>query len=93
MAEQGKARGRAAAWRPWTGAWRPAWAWPAGVAGFAAGAARRLRAWALADVGPGRLVPWLAVGFGFGIVLYFPRSASPRHGRRPRSLRRPSPWQ
>ncbi len=37
----------------------------------------RLRAWALADVGPGRLVPWLAIAFGFGIVLYFTADHEP----------------
>jgi competence protein ComEC len=40
-------------------------------------AAHRLREWALADVGPGRLVPWLAVAFGFGIVLYFTAEREP----------------
>jgi competence protein ComEC len=31
----------------------------------------------LADVGPGRLTPWLAVSFGFGIVLYFAAEQEP----------------
>jgi competence protein ComEC len=38
----------------------------------------RLRAWVLADVGPGRLVPWLAIAFGFGIVLYFTADREPQ---------------
>jgi len=36
-----------------------------------------LRRWALADVGPGRLMPWLAVAFGFGIILYFTAEQEP----------------
>src|SRR5438552_13825183 len=78
MVDQGRARGRAETWRPWVAAGRrPALAWPDGLAKFANAAARRLREWALADVGPGRLVPWLAVAFGFGIVLYFTAEREP----------------
>src|SRR5262249_52807322 len=72
------ARGRTATWRPAT--WRPgapAWVWPDSLGGFAGGAARRLAAWALADVAPGRLTPWLAVSFGFGAVLYFAAEQEP----------------
>lgn len=75
MVELRKVRGRAAAWRPWAAP--PAWAWPDGLGGIARGAAQRLQAWALADVGPGRLVPWLAVAFGFGIVVYFAAEREP----------------
>src|SRR5882762_6059262 len=76
----GSARGRAAAWRPAT--WRPrtgvpAWVWPDIRGGFAGGAAQRLIGWVLADVGPGRLTPWLAVSFGFGTVLYFAAEQEP----------------
>src|SRR5215470_2063246 len=70
-----RARGRAATWRP--GAGVPVWVWPDNLSGFAGGAARRVAAWALADVAPGRLVPWLAVSFGFGIVLYFAAEQEP----------------
>jgi competence protein ComEC len=77
MVDQGS-RERAETWRPWGAAGsRPVLAWPEGLAGFVNTAARRLRAWALADVGPGRLVPWLAVGFGLGIVLYFTAEREP----------------
>ena len=31
--------------------------------------ADRIKEWALADVGPGRLIPWLPVCFGLGIAL------------------------
>src|SRR5436190_12851746 len=78
MVDQGRARGRAETWRPWIAAGRrPALAWPDGLIGFARAAARRIREWALADVGPGRLVPWLAVAFGFGIVIYFTADREP----------------
>ena len=60
-----------------------AWAAPAdaarrraGVApelfGAATGRARQLLwQWAIAEVAPGRLLPWLPVAFGLGIALYF----------------------
>src|SRR5262245_22312904 len=76
----GNARGRAATWRP--GIWRPGpgvpvWVWPNSFGGFAGGAAQRLLGWVLAEVGPGRLTPWLAVSFGFGTVLYFAAEQEP----------------
>ena len=37
----------------------------------------RIREWALAEVGPGRLLPWFAVAFGAGIVLYFTAEREP----------------
>ena len=76
MVEQSIARGREATWRPGPGA-RPVWAWPDGLRGVARPIGERLRAWALADVGPGRLVPWLAIAFGFGIILYFTANHEP----------------
>ena len=33
--------------------------------------------WAVAEVAPGRLLPWLPVVFGFGIVLYFTADREP----------------
>ena len=72
MVDQGRPRGRAETWRPWIGAVRrPALTWPSGIADPLRSFAERLPSWALADVAPGRLVPWLAVAFGFGVVLYF----------------------
>ena len=76
MVEQDRARGRAEAWRPRVAPWaaagrRPALAWPDGLAGLGRGAAERVRAWAAIEVGPGRLVPWLAIAFGGGIAIYF----------------------
>jgi competence protein ComEC len=52
---------------PWDGIWPQAeFAVPA-----------RIRAWALAEVGAGRLLPWFAVAFGTGIVLYFAAEHEP----------------
>ncbi len=70
------ARGRAQAWLPWATPWapssaRPTWAWPEGFANLARPAARQIREWAIIETGVGRLVPWLAIGFGCGILLYF----------------------
>src|SRR5262245_33833422 len=56
------ARGREPSWGLWQ------------VAGeFLDRAAR----WARAEVGPGRLMPWLPVAFGAGIVLYFTAPREP----------------
>jgi competence protein ComEC len=78
MADPGRSRGRTETWRPWNPvAPRPALVWPNGVADVARGLVQRLRAWAAADVAPGRLVPWLAVAFGCGIVLYFTAEHEP----------------
>src|SRR5215831_1043533 len=72
MVEQSRSRGRAEAWRPWiaTGR-RPALAWPQGLTDFARRAAQRVREWTAAEVAPGRLVPWLAIAFGCGTIIYF----------------------
>jgi competence protein ComEC len=53
---------------PWH---RPGFAWPQSLADLTNGITRQLHAWAIAEVGPGRLVPWLAIAFGCGIVVYF----------------------
>jgi len=37
----------------------------------------RIRAWATAEIGAGRLFPWFAVAFGAGIVLYFTADHEP----------------
>ncbi len=60
--------------------------WPVGRARQAWGAAwpqaelavpARLREWAVIEVGAGRLLPWFAVAFGTGIVLYFTADHEP----------------
>ena len=42
-----------------------------------AGLRQLLSQWSLAEVAPGRLVPWLAVAFGIGIVGYFTADREP----------------
>ncbi|MGA2894517.1 MAG: ComEC/Rec2 family competence protein [Xanthobacteraceae bacterium] len=60
--------------------------WPIGKAGAAWGEARprfdfvvpaRVREWAAEEAATGRLLPWFAVAFGFGIVLYFTAEREP----------------
>jgi competence protein ComEC len=78
MAEQGRSRGRIAVWRPWgAAAWRPALAWPEKLVDLARRFAHRIREWALAEVAPGRLVPWLAIAFGTGVIVYFTADREP----------------
>ena len=38
---------------------------------------QRLAAWARAEIAPGRLLPWLAVAFGTGVLLYFSAGREP----------------
>jgi competence protein ComEC len=55
---------------------RAAAAWfPRGEIWSGAGAA--LRRWLAAEVAPGRLMPWLPIAFGFGVVLYFTAEREP----------------
>src|SRR5262245_22578753 len=57
------------------GAARPLWGavWPRRDFVFAA----KLRQWAAQELAAGRLLPWLAVAYGFGIVIYFTASSEP----------------
>jgi competence protein ComEC len=55
----------------------PSLTWPDGLGEALRAAGRQLHAWLLMDVAAGRLVPWLAVAFGFGIVVYFSASREP----------------
>jgi competence protein ComEC len=75
MVERGKG-GRARTWPEASAAWaRRAFPLPALHWGEIAG--HRLRLWLSADAAPGRLVPWLAIAYGFGIVLYFTADREP----------------
>ena len=74
MAEQRKAQGRVGTWPGGAGIAAP-WLWP--LPGLAGPTAARLREWAAAEVAPTRLMPWLPVGFGLGIVVYFSADREP----------------
>src|SRR5690349_20986883 len=78
--EQDRSRGaRATTWAPAiVRAWqRAAPPWADDVARLLERFAQRLREWATADVGAGRLVPWLPIAFGFGIAIYFSAEREP----------------
>jgi competence protein ComEC len=51
--------------------------WPDGLAELNSRLRKRVAEWALAEVAPGRLVPWLAVAFGTGVVVYFAADREP----------------
>jgi competence protein ComEC len=69
-----KAAGRATTWRPSPSPEAAAGARP-GFLDAGSELARRaadcVRRWALAEVSAGRLVPWIAIAFGCGIIVYF----------------------
>jgi uncharacterized protein DUF4131 len=76
MADQDRPRGRAETWWPHaapgsTAGAKTIGAWPTGLSNVTRNVARRIREWLLLETVAGRLVPWLAIGFGLGIVLYF----------------------
>src|SRR5262245_56416580 len=74
MAERGRARAGAGTWPVAAGARRRE-SWDLG--GFVETLRERARHWALGEVAPGRLMPWLPVAFGAGIVLYFTAPREP----------------
>ena len=74
MAGQRKARSRVGTWPGMAGTAGP---WLRPFPGVAGPMAAKLREWAAAEVAPGRLVPWLPVGFGLGIVVYFAADREP----------------
>src|SRR5262249_56038778 len=69
----GRAGERARTWD----AGRTASAWPVGVPQGFGDAAESIRTWLVAEVAPGRLMPWLPIAFGTGIVLYFTAEREP----------------
>ncbi len=79
MAESEQRRPRAKVWDADTDASRrrAGIMLPHGLADRAAWLGRLVSQWALAEVAPGRLVPWLAVAFGLGIVGYFTADREP----------------
>ena len=76
MADGGRGRGRASTWDA-AERRRRALAWTGASSDFGRAATERLRTWAAADTGPGRLFPWLPVAFGLGIAIYFAADREP----------------
>jgi hypothetical protein len=79
VADEGNAQNRA---RSRTGirTWpveRARRAWDSSWPGFEFAVPARIREWAALEVGAGRLLPWFAVAFGAGIVLYFTAEHEP----------------
>lgn len=74
---QSTPRTRARTWPlPWpVGEARALWDVARSGTGFIVPA--RIREWAAAEVAAGRLMPWFAVAYGFGIVLYFTAEHEP----------------
>jgi competence protein ComEC len=77
MAEAGRGKGRVEPWPLGVSGRRQAWVWPASWSDFARAAAENIKQWTAAEVGPGRLMPWLPVAFGAGIALYFTAETEP----------------
>ncbi len=67
--------GRAATWPQAAGRLRGPFTWPG--ADFAYATGERIQAWAAAEVAPGRLMPWLPVAFGSGVIVYFAADREP----------------
>jgi len=72
----GGSRGRVGTWDA-AERRRRALAWTDSLPGLGS-ATEQLRNWAIADTGPGRLLPWLPVAFGLGIALYFTADREPK---------------
>jgi competence protein ComEC len=56
---------------------RRAFAWADALSDFGRATAERLQNYAVADAGPGRLLPWLPIAFGLGIAIYFTAAREP----------------
>ncbi|MEA2978566.1 MAG: competence protein ComEC, partial [Alphaproteobacteria bacterium] len=76
MADWGRGQGRASTWDA-AERRRRALAWAGSSSVFGRDAVERLKNWAIADTGPGRLLPWLPVAFGLGIAIYFTADREP----------------
>src|ERR1700690_3351004 len=77
MAQNDQSRMRAKAWDIDAARQRAGTMLPAGLDERTDWLGRLLSQWAIAEVAPGRLLPWLPVAFGFGIVLYFTADREP----------------
>jgi competence protein ComEC len=76
MSGEGRGRGQATPW-PLGGRGETAGHWPVSWKRLVQQIQTSLKEWALADVAPGRLVPWLPVAFGAGIAFYFTAEREP----------------
>src|SRR5665213_3636027 len=79
MAERGRSPGRT---QGFAGTWPPRGAAQAGgfaPSGFTAWSslAARLREWAAAEAGAGRLLPWVPIAYGAGIAFYLSADHEP----------------
>ena len=52
-------------------------AWQVRLPDAARGAGAQIRAWVAAEVAPGRLMPWLPIAFGAGVIVYFTAEHEP----------------
>jgi competence protein ComEC len=75
MANSTGTGGQAAIWPQAAARLRRPFTWPGADLAYAAG--ERIRAWLAAEVAPGRLMPWLPVAFGSGVVVYFSAEREP----------------
>jgi competence protein ComEC len=75
MAEPGRAGERVAAWD--AARRRGTFVWPVRLSRAARTIIEKLRTWAVAEIAPGRLMPWLPVAFIAGIAAYFTAEREP----------------
>jgi len=73
----GTPRPRAKAWAVDAARRRAGLLLPKGLGLFAQRSRRLLAEWAIAEVAPGRLLPWLPVAFGAGVIFYFTAEQEP----------------
>ena len=89
MAQDGNAESHAHAGAragTWSGPWSGNWPWPVGGVGWPWHVIRprpnlalttQLQQWAAQEIAADRLLPWLAVAYGFGVVIYFTAEREP----------------
>ncbi len=77
MSQDDKPRARAKVWDLDAARRRAGLMWPSGLTDRAGWLRGLISQWALAEVAPGRLLPWLPVAFGLGIVGYFTADREP----------------
>ncbi|PWB64815.1 MAG: competence protein ComEC [Bradyrhizobiaceae bacterium] len=77
MDQEDRVGGRARTWPQSAAARRSELLWLRRLRALREGARERLARWLLLEVSAGRLLPWLPVAFGLGIVLYFAAEREP----------------